>query len=433
MPDLWSGRLPGGLDPKARAFSSSLAVDWRLARYDIQGSLAHADMLAAVGLLTPEEHEAIQQGLEALLSEVEAGADPWDLMAEDVHSAVEQELTRRLGPVAGKLHTARSRNDQVALDLHLYVKDAGQKTIAALNHLVDTILGLAERWADLPLPGYTHMQPGQPVTVGHHLLAYVWMLLRDRSRIEDMAARANVSPLGAGALAGTTLPIDPTRTAHHLGFAGPYQNSLDAVSDRDFAIEFLADLALVAVHLSRLSEELILWSGREFGFITLSDHWATGSSMMPQKKNPDIAELIRGKSGVVIGQLTAFLTLMKGLPLAYNRDLQEDKGLLFTGVDTVLASLDAMAGLLAGITVNPKRIQEDMGEDLLATDWAEKLVQDGIPFREAHGQVAARFRDPQVKAASPDAIRHSLTLRDRPMGPGPAHVREQIRAARQLL
>lgn len=432
MPDLWSGRLPGGLDPVVRAFSASLAVDWRLAAYDIRGSLAHVAMLERVGLLTPAERAVLEQGLRELLTEVERGAGPWDPEAEDVHSAVEAELARRVGPVAGKLHTGRSRNDQVALDLHLFVRDAFDRTHAAVRELVGALADAAEAHADLLMPAYTHLQRAQPVTVAHWLLAYAWMLRRDAERLLDGRRRADRSPLGAGALAGSTLPLDAAFTAASLGFSGPYANSLDAVSDRDFAVEYVAAAALLMTHLSRLAEDVVLWNSREFGFVEIDDGWATGSSMMPQKKNPDVAELIRGRAGRVFGHLFALLTLLKGLPLSYNRDLQEDKPALFDAVDTVLACLGAAAGLVRHLRWRPEALGRALSTELLATDEAERLVQQGVPFREAHARVAARFRQGGTEPADPAAVFASVTARGG-LGPAPEAVAGQIAALREWL
>jgi argininosuccinate lyase len=432
MADLWSGRLPGGLDPAVRAFSASLAVDWRLAPYDIRGSLAHVAMLAHVGLLDPTEQAVLERGLRELLAEVDAGAAPWDPEAEDVHSAVEAELSRRVGPVAGKLHTGRRRHDQVALDLHLFVRDACERTQAAVRDLVAALVDGAEAHRELLMPAYTHLQRAQPVTVAHWFLAYAWMFRRDATRLADARHRADFSPLGAGALAGSTLPLDPAFTAGALGFAGPYANSLDAVSDRDFAVEYVAAAALIMVHLSRLAEDLVLWNTREFGFIEIDDGWATGSSMMPQKKNPDVAELIRGRAGRVFGDLAALLTLLKGLPLSYNRDLQEDKPALFDAADTVLACLEAAAGLVRHIRWRPDALSRALSAELLATDDAERLVRQGIPFRDAHGRVAARFRDGGTEPADPEAVRGSVAARGG-LGPAPAAVMGQIAALRDWL
>jgi argininosuccinate lyase len=432
MADLWSGRLPGGLDPAVRAFSASLAVDWRLAPYDIRGSLAHVAMLEKVGLLSPSERAVLEQGLGELLAEVEAGAGPWDPEAEDVHSAVETELARRVGPVAGKLHTGRSRNDQVALDLHLYLRDAVDRTLAAVRELIGSLTDAAEAQTDRLMPAYTHLQRAQPVTVAHWLLAYAWMLRRDAGRLADARRRADCSPLGAGALAGTTLPLDPAHTAALLGFAEPYANSLDAVSDRDFAVEYAAAAALLMAHLSRLAEDVVLWNSREFGFVEIDDGWATGSSMMPQKKNPDVAELIRGRAGRVFGHLMALLTLLKGLPLSYNRDLQEDKPALFDTVDTVLACLTAATGLIRHLRWRPEGLKRALSAELLATDEAERLVREGIPFREAHSRVAARFREGGTEPADPTAIAASVAARGG-LGPAPEAVARQIAALRAWL
>jgi argininosuccinate lyase len=433
MPDLWSGRLPGGLDPEVRRFSSSLDVDWRLAAYDIRGSLAHVAMLQATGILTEREAQSITDGLATLLDEVMGGAAPWNPEAEDVHSAVEEELTRRVGPVAGKLHTGRSRNDQVALDLHLYVRDATRATAVEVGRLARALLTQADAHQEVVLPGYTHMQRAQPVPLAQHLLAYVFMLSRDRERLWQAYQSADRSPLGAGALAGSTLPLDPERSRQELGLAHLYENSLDAVSDRDFLLDYLAAAAQCMLHLSRLAEELVLWSTREFGFVHIDDGWATGSSMMPQKKNPDVAELIRGRSARTLADFVGLATVMKGLPLSYNRDLQEDKAYVFHAADTVMAALSAMSGLVAHLTFDAAAMAKGLTTELLATDEAEALVRDGLPFREAHARIGVRFRDLQdPPAADRAAIHASLHARDRKMGPGPNSVRDQIAKARRL-
>jgi argininosuccinate lyase len=433
MPDLWSGRLPGGPDPEARAFTGTVAWDWRLAPYDLTGSLAHVAMLAHVGLLTPDEAQQLEHGLRQLLDEVTAGAGPWDPAAEDVHTAVEQELGRRLGPVAGKLHTGRSRNDQVAVDLHLYVRAACRDVARRLDHLIAATVEVAEAAAALPLPGYTHLQRAQPVTVGHHLLAYAAMWLRDRERLDDVLRHVDRSPLGAGALAGTTLPVDPAFTARALGFSATYLNSLDAVSDRDFVADFIYAAAVILAHLSRLGEEIVLWNTQEFGFIEIADAWATGSSMMPQKKNPDVAELLRGRGARGLAQLSGILTLLKGLPLAYNRDLQEDKGYLFQAHDAAADSLTAAAGLLRAIRFRPERLRQALTEDLLATDQADRLVEEGVPFREAHARVAGSRDWSRAAVASEEAVSHSLRARDRVMGPGSDSIRRQIAHVRNAI
>jgi argininosuccinate lyase len=433
MPDLWSGRLPGGPDPAARTFTGNVDWDWRLAPQDITGSLAHVAMLEAVGLLSTSEASALRSGLQQLLEEVRQGCPPWDPMAEDVHTAVEQELTARLGPVAGKLHTARSRNDQVALDLHLYVRDACRDLVGALDRLLAVTADRAEAEARTPMPGYTHLQRAQPITVGHHLLAYAGMWRRDRERLLEVRRHAERSPLGAGALAGSTLPVDPEATANLLGLDLVYDNSLDAVSDRDFVAEFVFALALLLSHLSRLGEEIVLWSTQEFGFVRIADGWATGSSMMPQKKNPDVAELLRGRSARGLAAVTGMLALLKGLPLAYNRDLQEDKGYLFQAHDTARSALAAAQGLMSALTFQATRMAGALTDDLLATDLADKLVQEGLPFREAHAQVAQARDWAAPAAASPDAVAASLAQRDRVMGPGPESIARQIAHIREML
>ncbi|MDA8200315.1 MAG: argininosuccinate lyase [Thermaerobacter sp.] len=433
MPDLWAGRLPEGSHPDARAFTGTVSWDWRLAHVDLVGSLAHVDMLGAVGLLTPLDRDQLTAGLRELLAEVDAGCPPWDEAAEDVHTAVEQELSQRLGPVAGRLHTARSRNDQVALDLHLYVVDAARELAAALARLILRLADVAEIHAALPMPGYTHLQRAQPITVGHHLLAYGFMWQRDRERLGDVARRAQVSPLGAGALAGSTLKVDPLTVAQQLGWPAVYLNSLDAVSDRDFVAEFVFAAALTLSHLSRWGEELVIWSSAEFGFVELADAWATGSSMMPHKKNPDVAELLRGRSARGVAHLTGLLTLLKGLPLAYNRDLQEDKGYLFGTHDTASGAIDAATGLVGALTFRPERTGAALTTDLLATDQADRLVEEGMPFRQAHGQVASSRDWRQSPAAPGAAVAQSLTERDRVMGPGPLSIARQLAALRRAV
>ncbi len=433
MPDLWSGRLPDGPHPDAREFTGTVAWDWRLAHVDLVGSLAHVAMLGAVGLLAPGDRDALTAGLQELLAEVDAGCPPWDAAAEDVHTAVEQELSARLGPVAGRLHTARSRNDQVALDLHLYVAAAATELARALGRLIARLVDVAEAHAAQAMPGYTHLQRAQPITVGHHLLAYGFMWQRDRERLVEVARRAEVSPLGAGALAGSTLPVDPFAVAQQLGWPAVYLNSLDAVSDRDFVAEFVFAVALTLSHLSRWGEELVLWSSAEFGFVELADAWATGSSMMPHKKNPDVAELLRGRSARGVAHLTGVLTLLKGLPLAYNRDLQEDKGYLFGAHDTALSAIKAATGLLGALTFRAERTSTALTTDLLATDAADRLVEGGMPFRQAHGQVAASRDWRQSPAAPSEAVAQSLVERDRVMGPGPTSIARQLASLRKAV
>ena len=382
---LWGGRFTEENDQRVADFTRSIEVDRALATDDLVGSIAHVRGLGRAGLLTDDEVARLVAGLEGLRADVEAGRIEWDPGLEDVHLNLEVALGHRIGPLAGKLHTGRSRNDQVATDLRLWLR----RTVAALDAaIVETeraLVDLAEREGDAVLPGTTHIQPAQPVLFAHHLLAYVEMLERDRGRLADALRRANVSPLGSGALAGAGYPLDREATARDLGFDGVTANSLDAVSDRDFVVETLAALALVMVHLSRLAEEITWWSNPRFGFVRVADSFSTGSSMMPNKKNPDPAELVRGRVGRVIGALTGTLTMLKGLPLAYQRDLQEDKPPLFEAAATVEASLGVMAGLIATMTVNRERMAAAAGEGYTtATAVADGLVRRGVPFRAAH-------------------------------------------------
>jgi argininosuccinate lyase len=370
-------------------YTSSLPFDKRLYRYDIRGSLAHAKMLAKQGIIPAEDAKSIQQGLEAIAAELDNGRFVFKPELEDIHMAVEARLFELIGEAAGRLHTARSRNDQVALDLRLFVKDAIGETLAGINKLQCALIGLAEANQDAIMPGYTHLQPGQPVLFAHHLLAYFEMLQRDAGRFQDADKRVDVMPLGSGALAGVTYDIDREFVAKELGFGQVSHNSLDAVADRDFVIEYLAAASVCMMHLSRLAEEIILWSSAEFGLIMLDDAYATGSSLMPQKKNPDVAELVRGKTGRVYGHLMGLLTTMKGLPLAYNRDLQEDKEGLFDTVDTLLPSLEVFSGMLGSLKVNKDNMAKAAGCGyILATDLADYLVAKGEAFRAAHGAVA---------------------------------------------
>lgn len=390
-----SGRFVATPAEEVAAFTESISFDWRLWRQDIDGSKAHAAMLAKAGLIAPAEAAAIRAGLDEIASEIEAGRFEWKRDLEDVHMNLEASLTQRT-PAGAKLHTGRSRNDQVALDLRLWLRAEIDALDAELAGLQRALLDLAERHADLPMPGYTHLQRAQPVLFSHHLLAYLEMFARDRARLADARDRANVCPLGSGALAGSTLPLDRAFVARELGFvdargqARVTANSMDAVADRDFAVEFCAAGALIAVHLSRLSEDYVLWASTEFGFVKIADAYTTGSSLMPQKKNPDVAELTRGKSGRVIGNLTALLALLKGLPMTYNRDLQEDKERLFDTADTVRACVRAMTGMTAHTRANPDRCRLAAGDPLLlATDLADDLVCRGVPFRQAHHLVGA--------------------------------------------
>jgi argininosuccinate lyase len=389
----WGGRFAGETDKSVEEFTTSLAFDRRLSGQDIAGSMAHARMLAARGIITPVEGEQLVRGLAEIQRELEAGEFDFDPAREDIHMAIEARLIARVGEVGRKLHTARSRNDQVALDVRLYLAQAVEDLGAALTDLRRAGLRLAHRYRDAIMPGYTHLQRAQPILFAHHLLAYDEMWRRDGMRLTESLARIKVSPLGAAALAGTPFPIDPQYVADQVGFPQVFRNSLDAVSDRDFIVEFLAHASLIMVHLSRLAEELVLWSSAEFGFVDLPDAYATGSSIMPQKKNPDVPELIRGKTGRVAGHLLGLLMTLKGLPLAYNRDLQEDKEPLFDTVDTVKASVQLMAGVLTNLTVRPERLAAALkGGFLTATDMADYLVTRGVPFRTAHEQVGATVR-----------------------------------------
>jgi len=385
MTKLWGGRFQKNTSAEVDDFHSSISFDCRLYRYDIEGSMAHAEMLGRAGIITVAESGEIVAGLREVLADIEAGRVEFSVEAEDIHMNVEQLLTGKIGAVAKKLHTARSRNDQVALDIRMFLRDEIDQVLGLLAGLRETLAEMAAKHLHTIMPGYTHLQRAQPITLAHHLMAYVEMFGRDRERLLDCRRRVNVLPLGAGALAGTTFPLDPEFVARRLGFAGVAGNSLDAVSDRDFAVEFAAAASLIMVHLSRFCEEIILWSSAEFSFVELDDAFSTGSSMMPQKKNPDVAELIRGKSGRVFGDLTTLLTMLKGLPLAYNKDMQEDKEALFDALDTVKKCLAIFRPMLATL-----RFREDnlilaaKGGFTNATDLADYLVRKGLPFREAH-------------------------------------------------
>ncbi|HEX4873200.1 MAG TPA: argininosuccinate lyase [Nevskiaceae bacterium] len=387
---MWSGRFEEATDPLVARFSESVSFDQRLWRQDIAGSLAHARGLARIGLLSSADLEAIVEGLGAIAAEIESGRFDWDPALEDVHMNIEARLTARIGEAGKRLHTGRSRNDQVATDLRLYVRDAIDRQRGLMQGLGQALLDLAEREADTLLPGFTHLQIAQPVTFGHHLLAWREQLRRDAARLRELRARVNVLPLGSAALAGTVYPLDRHYVAGLLGFEAVSENSLDAVSDRDFAIEYAAVAALTMVHLSRWSEELILWTTPMFGFVRLPDRFCTGSSIMPQKKNPDVPELVRGKTGRVVGDLNALLVLMKGQPLAYNRDNQEDKQPLFDAIDTLELCLAVMAELVPGIEVQRERCREAAARGYsTATDLADYLVGKGLPFRDAHHAVGA--------------------------------------------
>ncbi len=382
---MWKGRFQQETSALLQQYSESISFDWRLWRHDIEGSIAHSAALQAAGLITADEREKIVTGLREIGAEIEAGKFSFKVELEDIHMNIEAELTRRIGDAGAKLHTARSRNDQVALDLRLYLRAECELISAALREMQRALVALGDRHREIIIPGYTHLQRAQPVYFAHHLLAYVEMFQRDFDRVADARKRIDVLPLGSGAIAGSTILLDRTLIARELGFPAITQNSMDAVSDRDFAVELLAALALVAVHLSRLSEDVILWASSEFKFITIGDAFTTGSSLMPQKKNPDVAELTRGKSGRVIGNLTALLTILKGLPMTYNRDMQEDKEPVFDSVDTVKAALTIFAAMLDTVDVNAKECAAAVGDPmLLATDLADYLVNRGIPFRKAH-------------------------------------------------
>jgi argininosuccinate lyase len=389
----WSGRFNEPVAELVKKYTASIGFDYRLAAYDIQGSIAHAQMLGAQKIISQDDVKAIEQGLADIATEIEAGQFEWLLDLEDVHLNIEKRLTDKIGDAGKRLHTGRSRNDQVATDVRLWLRASADQVGAALKKLQLSLLDLAEAHFDTVMPGFTHLQVAQPVTLGHHLMAYVEMLSRDAQRFADCRRRINRLPLGAAALAGTSYPIDRELVAKKLGFDGVCENSLDAVSDRDFAIEFTFAASLVMTHLSRLSEELILWSSPRFAFIDIADRFCTGSSIMPQKKNPDVPELVRGKTGRVYGHLTALLTLMKGQPLAYNKDNQEDKEPLFDTVDTLLVTLEIYADMMRGITVNKDNMRQAASEGFAtATDLADYLVKKGMPFRDAHEVVALAVR-----------------------------------------
>jgi argininosuccinate lyase len=449
---LWGGRFREPTHPSVERFSASIGFDRALARYDIRGSLAHARMLAAQGLVPEAEARALVRGLEEIAAEIEAGRFPFDERLEDIHMNVEARLREKIGPAAGRLHTGRSRNDQVATDLLLYLRDAARAARRGIALLREVLIARAGEHVETVLPGYTHLQRAQPVRLAHHWLAFEQMLARDAARFADLGGRLAEAPLGAGALAGSTLPLDRQATAAALGFIRPNPNSMDAVASRDTALEFLAAGAICMVHLSRLAEELVLWSSAEFGFVELADAFATGSSLMPQKKNPDVPELVRGKSGRAIGNLVALLTVLKGLPLTYNRDLQEDKEPLFDTARTLGDSLEVMAGALATLAVNVERMRAAANDPLLlATDLAEALVCEGVPFREAHEAVgkivahcvaggrdlAALGRDElrsfhpafPSDAAAIVSVERALEGRAQPGGTARARVQEALTAA----
>ena len=393
MAKMWAGRTDGVTEKLADDFNSSIRFDSRMYRQDITGSMTHAAMLAAQGIIGSREAEILTDGLAQILSDLENGTLAIDPDCEDIHMFVEQVLTERVGDVGKKLHTARSRNDQVALDIRLYLRDKIEEISGLVKKLVSAVTDQAETYADAIMPGYTHLQRAQPITFGHHLMAYAMMLLRDLDRLRDCRKRMNQSPIGCCALAGTTYPIDRRYEAEHLGFDGICMNSLDGVSDRDFCVELMSALSLLMVHLSRFAEEIILWSSWEFKFVELSDAYTTGSSIMPQKKNPDMAELVRGKTGRVFGDLMSLLTVLKGLPLAYNKDMQEDKESVFDACDTVKMCLQVFTGMIATMTANRDNMKRAAQKGFInATDVADYLVKKGMPFRSAYkisGQLVA--------------------------------------------
>lgn len=394
---LWGGRFGGAIADIAHRFSSGIQFDSKLWREDIRGSIAHARMLGVKNIISEAEAGAIIEGLNAIAKEIESGAFRFDPSMEDVHLAIEQRLTEEIGAVGGKLHTGRSRNDQIVTDERLFLKAAIPELSERASDLIKALLEKAEEYIDAIMPGYTHLQRAQPVLLSHHLLAYVQMFSRDCERMDDLVSRVNRSPLGSAALAGTSYPIDREMTSRELGFERPTRNSIDAVSNRDFLIELASTCSISMMHLSRLAEELILWSTREFGFVTMSDKVTTGSSIMPQKRNPDMAELIRGKVGNVYGALFSLLTMMKGLPLSYNRDMQEDKPAMFTALETTLDSLEMMALIIRESTYHRDRMEAAVrGGDLMATEIADYLARKGVPFREAHhiaGNIVAKAEE----------------------------------------
>ncbi len=382
---MWTGRFQQATDAQLRAYSESISFDWRLYAHDIEGSIAHAAALTAAGLLTEPERAQIEAGLRQIGEEIARGEFPFEPELEDIHMNIEAALTARIGAAGAKLHTARSRNDQVALDLRLYLRAEIAEIRRALCGMQSALVELGARYPETVMPGYTHLQRAQPVLFAHHLLAYVEMFARDDGRLADAARRLDVLPLGSGALAGSTITLDRRLIAEKLGFSQVSENSMDAVSDRDFACEFLAAAAIVGMHLSRLSEDVILWATSEFAFLTLSDAFTTGSSLMPQKKNPDVAELTRGKTGRLYGNLFRLLTILKGLPMTYNRDLQEDKEAVFDSVDTLKTALGVFAAMMAAARVETANMARATGDPLLlATDLADYLVLKGVPFRQAH-------------------------------------------------
>ena len=454
---LWGGRFAAGPDALMEAINASIGFDRRLYACDIAGSKAHAAMLADCGIITAEDAAAIQQGLDTILQEIESGAFAFKTALEDIHMNVEARLAELIGPAAGRLHTARSRNDQVATDFRLWVRDCIDGFDAALKDLQSALLDKAEAHADTVMPGFTHLQSAQPVTFGHHMLAYVAMFGRDRARLLDARKRVNESPLGAAALAGTSFPIDRAQTAAALGFDRPMANSLDAVSARDFALEFLAACAICATHLSRLAEEIVIWSSAQFRFVSLSESFSTGSSIMPQKRNPDAAELVRAKAGRIIGALTGLSVVMKGLPLAYSKDMQEDKEPVFDAADSLSLCVRAMTGMIGEMTVNAGSLLAAASAGFAtATDLADWLVRElGMPFRDAHRVTGALVKlaenrgggladlsleemqtvEPRLTGAvfGVLTVQYSVASRTSFGGTAPDNVRAAVAAAREQL
>ena len=446
---LWAGRLQGQVDEKLNELNASIGFDSRMYKQDITGSIAHARMLGKQNIIPAEDAEKIVAGLTDILSEIEAGTLEIDMTSEDIHTFVEGELTKRIGDAGKRLHTARSRNDQVALDLRMYLADEIDRTVALAKDLISALCEVAKQHLQSVMPGYTHLQRAQPVTLAHYLMAYAQMLLRDIDRLKDCKKRTLVLPLGSGALAGTTYPLDRQYVAEQLGFNGICMNSMDGVSDRDFALELMSDLSILMMHLSRFSEEICLWCSWEFKFVTLSDSFSTGSSIMPQKKNPDITELVRGKTGRVYGDLTTLLTAMKALPLAYNKDMQEDKEAVFDALDTAQLSLEVLAPMLRTATFHPDNMKKAaLGGFINATDVADYMTKKGVPFRDAYcvtGQLVNRCIElgttldalpmEEYRAFSPvfdedvyTAIDLLTCVRQRsiPGGPAPETVNKQI-------
>lgn len=456
MTKLWGGRFTKSADKTAEGFTSSLSFDRRLYKQDIQGSIAHVRMLGRQGIIPAEDASQIELGLVEILAEIEAGQFPFRQEYEDIHLNIEKRLIEKIGPAGGRLHTARSRNDQVVTDVHLWVKAEIGAVQRLVSDLQGALLDRASEHLGVIMPGYTHLQRAQPILLSHHLMAYFWMLERDYGRFADACKRADISPLGAGAMAGTTFPIDREFTARELGFAAVYPNSMDAVSDRDFILEFLAAAAICQMHLSRLCEELVNWASTEFGFIEMDDAYATGSSIMPQKKNPDVAEIVRGKTGRIYGDLMALLTVLKGIPLTYHSDLQEDKERLFDAVDTLKTCLNITAGMIATVKFNRERMARAVRQDFSnATDMADYLVKKGMPFREAHEVVGKAvlhcieqakfladcsleefrafsdlFGEDIYQAIAPETC---VNLRTSQGGTAPAEVEKQLAAAAAIL